>query len=186
MTTTRKLLTADDLLALPDNGMKQELVRGELIEMPPPGVMHGIVVGNISWQIGAFVRQNNLGFVSTLEFGIYIERDPDTVRAADYNLISLERIPDPLPASGYVFGLVPDLVVEVISPGYRPPAVVEARARIWLDAGVRLVLVAHIATQDIVAHHDDGTVRRFGRDDTLTCEPVLPGFTCAVADVFAY
>ena len=186
MTTIKKLLTAEDLLALPDNGMKQELVRGELIEMPPPGVMHGIVVGNISWQIGAFVRQNNLGFVSTLEFGIYIERDPDTVRAADYNLISIERIAEPLPASGYVFGLVPDLVVEVISPGYRPPAVVEARTGMWLDAGVRLALVAHIATQDVVAHDDDGRVQRFEMGDTLTCEPVLPGFSCAVADIFAY
>ncbi len=186
MTTAKKLLTADDLLALPDNGMRQELVRGELIEMPPPGVMHGIVVGNISWLFGAFVRRNNLGFVSTLEVGIYIERDPDTVRAPDYTLISLERIAEPLPTSGYVFGLVPDLVVEVISPGYRPPAVVAARARMWLNAGVRLVLVAYIATREIVAHHDDGTVRRFSVGDTLTCEPILPGFSCPVADVFTY
>ena len=30
MTTSKKLLTADELLAMPDDGMRHELVRGEL------------------------------------------------------------------------------------------------------------------------------------------------------------
>ena len=56
----------------------------------------------------------------------------------------------------------------------------------WLDAGVRLALVAYIATQELVAHHVDGTAQRFGTEDTLTCEPLLPGFACPVADIFAW
>ena len=79
---------------------------------------------------------------------------------------------------------MPDLVVEVISPGYSTAAA-EARAQMWLAAGVRLALVAYIATEEIVAHSDDGMVRRFRSNDTLTCEPVLPGFTCRVAEIFA-
>ena len=35
MTTAKKLLTADDLMAMPDDGKRYELIRGELIEMPP-------------------------------------------------------------------------------------------------------------------------------------------------------
>ena len=185
MTTARKLMTADDLLALPDDGKRHELVSGELIEMPSPGVMHGIVVDNFSWLIGGFVRRNNLDFVSTSEVGIYIEQDPDTVRAADYALISRRRIAAPIPTRGYVFGLVPDLVVEVVSPDYRATTV-ESKTRMWLDAGVRLVLTAYIAEQAIVASRDDGTVQRFSVNDTLTADPVLPGFTCPVADIFAY
>ena len=73
----------------------------------------------------------------------------------------------------------------MIAGDYRS-SLVDAKTRMWLDAGVRLVLVAYIGTQEVVAHHDDGTVRRFGHGDTLTCEPVLPGFACAVADIFAY
>ncbi len=184
MTTVKKLLTAEDLLALPDNGMRQELVRGELIEMPPPGLMHGLVAGNFYRFFDAFVRQAELDLVTTFEIGIYLEQDPDTVRAPDVSLIARHRIPESMPPSGYVFGLVPDLVVEVISPGYRSRAAVDARVDMWLNAGVRLVLVAHIANREIVSHHDDGTVQRFGIDDTLTCEPVLPGFSCPVADIF--
>ncbi|MDE2788206.1 MAG: Uma2 family endonuclease [Chloroflexota bacterium] len=184
MTTARKLLTADDLLAMPDDGKKYELVRGELIEMPPPGFMHGMVIGRIGRRIGNFVEEHSLDFVETFEVGIYTEQDPDTVRAPDYTLTSLARIIAPLPQRGYVFGLIPDLVVEVISPGYSTAAA-EARAQMWLDAGVRLALIAYIATQEIVAHSDDGAARRFGIGDTLTCEPVLPGFACQVAEIFA-
>ena len=184
MTTARKLLTADDLLAMPDDGKKYELVRGELIEMPPPGFMHGVVIGRIGRRIGNFVEEHNLDFIETFEVGIYTEQAPDTVRAPDYSLTSLARIVAPLPQRGYVFGLIPDLVVEVVSPGYSTPAA-EARAQMWLSAGVRLALMTYIATREIVAHSDDGTIRRFGINDTLTCEPALPGFACQVREIFA-
>ena len=185
MTTAKKLLTADDLMALPDDGNRHELVKGELIEMPPPGVMHGIVVFAFGLLLSNFVRENNLPFVFTSEVGIYIEQDPDTVRAADFALISHERIREPLPRRGYVAGLIPDLVVEVISPDYSATDAA-ARARMWIDSGVRLVLTAYIADQSIVANRADGTVQRFGASDTLTGDPVLPGFTCPVSDIFTY
>ncbi len=185
MTTAKKLLTADDLLAMPDDGKWYELVRGELIEMPPPSFMHMVVTGNIGWLMATFNRQNNLGFVDGPEAAAYIERGPDTVRAADYALIARDRIPDPPPRRGYVFGLIPDLVVEVVSPG-NSVAEAQRRARMWLDAGVRLVLTAYVQTSEIHAHHDDGAVYVFGIADTLTCEPVLPGFSCPIADIFTY
>ena len=185
MTTARKVMTADDLLALPDDGKRHELVRGELIEMPSPSVMHGIVADNFGWLIGGFVRANNLDFVSTSEVGIYIEQDPDTVRAADYTLISRQRIAAPIPPRGYVLDLVPDLVVEVVAPGYSSAAVND-KTRMWLDAGVRLVMTAYSDDRAVVAHRDDGTIERFGVDDILTAAPVLPGFSCAVADIFPY
>ena len=62
----------------------------------------------------------------------------------------------------------------------------ERKIRLWLDAGVRLILVVYPTMQEIHAHHDDGTVHVFGVADTLTCEPVLPGFSCPVADIFTY
>ena len=185
MTTAKKLLTADDLLAMPDDGKRYELIRGELIEMPPPGIMHTIVTGNVGELFGAFIRPRRLNFIRGPEAAAYFERDPDTVRAADYALIALDRITEPLPERGYVFGVVPDLVVEVISPDYGTAAA-EARAQMWLDAGVQLVLMAYIGTREIVAHRSDSTTQRFGINDTLTCEPVLPGFACPVADIFAF
>ena len=182
MTTAKTLLTADDLLAMPDDGKNYELVKGELVEMPPPGFMHEFIVAQFISTFHYFVRTHNLGIV-TGGPGIYIEQDPDTVRAPDCAFVSHERIVAPLPNRGYIFGLIPDLAVEVVSPDY---SVAEARvrARMWLDAGVRLALAAHIATREIISYDDDGAVQRFGMGDTLTCEPVLPGFACAVSDIF--
>ena len=186
MTTARKLLTADDLLAMPDDGNRYELVRGELVSMPPPGIMHTVVTGHIGGHIWNFIRANNLDFIAGPEAAAFIEQNPDTVRAADYALIPYRGGVDSLPDQGYAPDLVPELVVEVISPGYRSAAVLAERVQMWLDVGVRLVVVAHIATREIVTHDADGTVRRFAMGDTLTLEPMLPGFACPVADIFAY
>ena len=185
MTTAQRLLTAEDLLALPDDGNRHELFRGELITMPPPGFMHTIVTGNFGLQIGSFVLNNGLPYIGGPEAAAYTEQNPDTVRAADYALYARQRIVSPPPDRGYIPGLVPDLAVEVISPGYRSAAGIAERVRMWRDAGVRLVVIAYIATHEIVAHGDDGTESRFAMGDTLTLEPVLPGFACPVADIFA-
>ena len=182
MTTAKKLLTADDLLAMPDDGMRRELIRGELIEMPPGSDDHGFVGSESTWQIGSFIRLHQLGRDRIAETGFQLA--PDTVLAPDYAFISYERMADRPHSRGYA-QVIPDLVVEVFSPNDRQPAF-ERKIHLWLDAGVRVVLAAYPRTQEVHAHHDDGTVQRFGVGDTLTCEPVLPGFSCPVADIFTY
>ncbi len=184
MTTAKKLLTADDLLAMPDDGMRRELIKGELFEMPPAGDDHGFVGEEISWRFGTHIRQHGLGRGRMAETGFWIEREPDTVRAPDYAYISYERMAQRPEARGFA-EVIPDMVVEVISPS-DGPRYVNDKIRMWLDAGVRLALVVYPALQEIHSHHDDGTVQRFGIGDTLTCEPVLPGFACPVADIFTY
>ena len=186
MVTVRKLLTADDLLGLPDDGNRHELVRGELIVTPLPGIMNSMVSGRIGSRIGNFVEELELAFIGGPRAAAFIEQNPDTVRAADYALIPYRRGVDSLPERGYVPGLIPALVVEVISPGYRSAGATAERIRMWLDAGVRLVVIAYIADREIVTHCDDGTVLRFTAEDILTLESVLPGFACPVADIFAY
>ena len=184
MTTARKLLTADVLLAIPDDGNRHELVRGELVTMPLPGITHTIVTGRIGHRIDNCIEELGLALIGG-PGAAYTEQNPDTVRAADYGFYSRRHIPSPLPERGYIPGLIPALVVEVISPGYRSAAGIAERVRMWLDAGVRLVVVAHIATREIVTYGDDGAEHTFATGDALTLEPVLPGFACQVADIFA-
>ena len=184
MTTAKKLITAEDLLAMPDNGMRRELIQGELIEMPPAGDDHGFVGNEASWRISSFIHDHGLGRGRMAETGFWIEVQPDTVLAPDYAFISYERMASRPEARGYA-QVIPDLVMEVFSPNDRQPQM-DLKIRLWLDAGVRLVLVIYPRVQEIVAHHDDGRTERFGIGDTLTCEPVLPGFACPVADIFTY
>ena len=182
MTAIPKPLTAADLLAMPDDGQRYELIRGELIAMAPASDDHGFIGSELAWRIGSHIRERRLGRDRLAETGFQLARD--TVLAPDYAFISYERMPARPRPAGYA-EVVPDLVVEVVSPHDRQPAV-DAKIRIWLYAGVRMVLAAYPAAQEIHAHYADGGVRRFGINDTLTGEPILPGFACPVADIFAY
>ena len=67
-TTTTKLVTADELLAMPDDGYRHELVKGELIRMPPPpGNEHGITAMNIGASLYQHAKRNELGAVYAAE-----------------------------------------------------------------------------------------------------------------------
>ena len=184
MTTQKKLVTADDLLAMPDDGKRYELIRGALIEMPPTSHEHGRVAARVGRRIGNFVEEHDLGHDIAAETGVNIERDPDTMRAPDYGFISYDRMAEPPPSRGFA-DVIPDLVVEVVSPDDRQPEI-DAKTQMWLDAGVRLALVVYPEPQKVYAHHSDGLVVRYGIGDTVVGDPVLPGFTCPVADIFAF
>ena len=184
MTTSKKLITADDLLALPDDGNRYELVRGELKVMAPAGDRHGEVADRIGRRVGNFVELHRLGRTVSAETGVWIEHNPDTVRAPDYAFTSHARLFG-LPASRGYAETVPDLIVEVVSPNDTQPEI-DSKTRMWLESGVRLALVVYPDAGLVVAHHADGTAQQFGTGDTLTAEPVLPGFECPVADIFTY
>jgi len=184
MTTAKNLLTADDLMAMPDDGKRYELIRGELIAMPLISHNPGRIAARFGRRIGNFAEEHDLGHGVGADAGIHIERDPDTVRAPDYGFISYERMAEPPPSRGYA-DVIPDLVLEVVSPNDRQPDV-DAKTQMWLEAGVRLVLVAYPETQEVYAHHDDGSVARYSIGDTVLGDPVLPGFACPVADIFAF
>ena len=169
---------------MPDDGKRYELLRGVLVEMPPTSHEHGRIAARFGRRMGNFVEEHDLGHDVGADAGIHIERDPDTVRAPDYAFISYERADQPPPLRGYA-QVIPDLEVEVVSPNDRQPDV-DAKTRMWLEAGVRLALVVYPETQEVYAHHDDGSVKRFGIGDMVEGDPVLPGFSCAVADIFAF
>ncbi|MCE2502016.1 MAG: Uma2 family endonuclease [Dehalococcoidia bacterium] len=183
MTTTReKLLTADDLLRLHSEGVRGELIMGVLHETVSNGLEHGEVVVNLASEFHGFVRPRRLGRVAGSDSGIQLERDPDTVREPDIAFISADRLPLDVRVRGYS-QVVPDLVVEVVSPSDRPAPVYD-KAQMWLRFGVRLVLVVDPETRSILALPSEGSARTFAENDTLDCGDVLPGFSCPVRNIF--
>lgn len=176
-------MTAAQLLQLPDDGTRYELVRGELVAMAPAGFLHGVVVDRVGRRIGDYVERHSLGVSAAAYTGFRIERDADTVRAPDYAFISHERLAGRPPATGYA-EVAPDLVVEVISPHDRQSDI-DAKTAMWLEVGVRLVWVVDPASRTVAAHHEHGIVATCRAADTLSGEPVLPGFSCPVADILA-
>jgi len=70
--TKKKLLTAEEFFLLPDpgDGSQQELVRGEILTMPPPGGLHGVSCSKANRRIGAFVEDNDRGTVACVRGGL--------------------------------------------------------------------------------------------------------------------
>lgn len=176
---TELKLTGEDLWQFPDDGNKHELVRGELIVMPPPGFAHGKRVARISYLLQHHVSSNDLGTVCT-ETGFYLERDPDTVRGPDVLFYSHETLGEPEEQETGYLEIAPDLVVEVMSPGDSYPEV-EEKIEEYLQSGVRKAWVVDNRRRTVRIYPDSLTLIE---SDTLTGGDVLPGFSVKVADIF--
>lgn len=181
-TTESKLLTADDLLRLCSGGMRGELIRGVLCETMPAGIEHGRIVTNLVIELGNFVRTGALGTLVASDSGVWLERDPDTVREPDIAFFSAARMPLDARITGYA-ETVPDLVVEVVSPSDSRREVHD-KAHMWLGHGVRLVWVVHPETRTVDVHRPNHEVATVADQGALDGLDVLPGFTCEVSAVF--
>jgi Uma2 family endonuclease len=69
MDVVRQQVTADELLHMPDDGFRYELVREELRRMTPAGNVHGRVAMSIAWRLARHVEENRLGTVYAAETG---------------------------------------------------------------------------------------------------------------------
>ena len=181
-TTEAKLLTAADLLRLDGEGVRGELIRGVLCETMPTGQVHGKIVTRLVIELGAFVEPDGLGTLVASDSGVWLERDPDTVREPDIAFTSVEKLPLDAWNTGYA-EVMPDLVVEIASPSDSRREVHD-KARMWLSHGVRLVWVVHPGTRTVDVHRPDHVAATLGDQDSLDGTDVLPGFTCDVSAVF--
>src|SRR5262249_55226604 len=136
MATQERLMTAEELLELPDDGWRYELVRGVLRRMPPPGARHEAVAARIMRRVGGFVEVHGLGEPFGAP-GFKLEHDPDVVRAPDFAFIAARRLGQSEVPNGYL-EIPPDLLVEVISPNDKASDVQE-KIEEWLRFGVRVV-----------------------------------------------
>src|SRR5438105_13261243 len=108
MSTTEQLMTADELLRMPDDGFRYELVKGELRKLAPAGHEHGRVAINFTWRLAQRVTTNQLGVVYAAETGFTLATNPDTVRAPDVAFVSRARVAEVKRTSGHGSG-PPDL-----------------------------------------------------------------------------
>ena len=165
--------TADDLLALPDNSLRYELIKGVLREMPPAGFEHGIRTVDLAWRLASYVNINHLGKVATAETGFQIAWNPDTVRAPDIAFVRQDRLPPP-GQRGYFQG-PPDLAVEVVSPGDTSREVDEKVAE-WLNAGTPLVWVVRPQHRTVTVYRSLTNLTVLTEEDTLDGEQSFRAF----------
>jgi Uma2 family endonuclease len=177
------LLSAQEFSRLPQNGKRYELVRGRLEEQPMPLQEHGYVCNNVSFYLTDFVKQNDLGRVTSNDSWIITEHDPDSVRGSDICFFSFKTLPrGPMPK-----GLIepaPELVFELRSRSDRWLKLV-AKAGEYIDAGVSAVCLVDLKHQTVSIfrpNEEDPTVLTINNE--LTLPDILPGFSVPVRKFF--
>jgi Uma2 family endonuclease len=178
---TTKLMTAEDLYRMEDDGWRHELIRGELIQIPPASTLHSLVAAWIVTVLNMHVRPHGIGIVTGADGGYILSRNPDVVVAPDAAFVRADRLPEEFPT---YLELAPDLVVEVVSPSDRMNDVTET-VKLYLDAGTQLVWVVQPRFQTVTVHYPDRMAKILTTDDQLDGGEVLPGFRLAVSELFS-
>jgi Uma2 family endonuclease len=176
MSTTRTMTEAE-LRALPRDGFKRELVDGE-IRVSPAGFPHGVVIMLLGARLTTHVRDRGLGWVADSSTGCWMPSG--NLRVPDLTFVATERLP-----GGVVEGfldVVPDLVVEVLSPSDSERAILDKVGE-YLASRVRLVWVVDPQERRAAVHRSLTAVRAVSEADALDGEDVVPGFRCVLGDV---
>jgi Uma2 family endonuclease len=174
-------ITADEFLDMPESE-GAELVDGEIVEVPM-GSLSSWLGGQLFGLINAFAIAHRLGWVFPQETGIAVwEEDPHRVRKPDLTFVRRNRLPGG-PSEGWLT-VVPDLVVEVVSPGDRVGDL-ERKLQEHREAGIPLIWVIYPATKSAHVMGAKKARAEFGADGVLDGGDILPGFTCELAALFA-
>jgi Uma2 family endonuclease len=184
-TAVTQRMTAEEFYEFvhrPENANKWfELVRGEVIELPPPMKLHGVVAANVGWVLGNYTRQRRKGYITSNDSGVILERDPDTVRGPDVALYEdAQKFADLHPKYGEV---PPRLAVEVLSPNDRADRITR-KMMDYLRNGVALVWLIDPEARLVTVYRPDGPPYEVKETEELTGNAVLPDFRCKVADFF--
>lgn len=175
----RKSWTDEELLRLPHDGHKYELLEGELT-MSPVFATHGVVSARILILVGNHVEAHDLGEVYDSSTGCRLS--PKLLLSPDVAFVSKARLKALRPAEGFLQG-APDLAVEVLSPSDR---MVEVHRKLdhYFAHGTRLAWLVNPRHEQIHIYTEDGLEALTRPEEWLTGGAVLPGFKCRVRKVF--
>ena len=130
-----------------------------------------------------FLQQNPLGVVE-FELLFLIDRARDLKRRPDVAFVSRERWPLNRRAPRQeAWDVVPDLMIEVVSPSNSASEVVE-KVEDYFQTGARLVWVVYPVQGVVHVFETSETVHVLRRGDTLDGGDVLPGFRLPLAMLF--
>jgi len=179
---TTRLITAEEFMEMDLGEGTFELVRGEIVQVPPPMPLHGLVCMNIGAILWTYGRQTRIGYTIGNDAAVVTERDPDTVRGADVSFY--KETTWPRSEVGKTLPPVPpDLVVEVRSPS-NSAADMARKVREYRNVGTPLVWVVDPEKRAVTIHRGDTEPIELGESETLADLAELPGFRCPVADFF--
>ena len=182
MTTQTRKITVDEFWEMAaDPGHRYELIDGELSDMdgaPPRGRM----TGHIYMLIFGHVSQADLPLGVGVTTGFAMSQH--TLRFPDVHVTTWERMAAYDEAAGGWPHFAPDVAIEVVSPS-NTPAELARKAREYFANGTRAMWIADPRPRTVTIRRPEVAEQVFEVGDILSGEPDIPGFSCAVSEIFA-
>jgi Uma2 family endonuclease len=177
--------TSADLSAFPDDGKRYEIIDGELYVSKQPHWHHQKACTNILLLLQQWSLESGLG-TANMAPGLIFADDNDV--APDVVWISSKRIKTALEEDGKLHS-APELVVEVVSKGFQNERRDrEIKLKLYSRRGVSEYWIADWFNEKIEVFRRENAELKLTAtllaDDRLE-SPLLPGFSCQVADIFA-
>jgi Uma2 family endonuclease len=182
------LMTTEEMLALPENGMDRELICGELREKPMTrrNQWHSTVEARLAYLLGRWLDAHPLpgSRVTSGEAGFRLRKVPDTTVGIDVAFVPAEVVAN-TPKSAAFFEGAPVLAVEILSPSDTHQDITE-KVEIYKAAGVALIWIVDPDLQTVLVVRPDKKPELFNLEQDLSGEPALPGFRVPVAEIFRF
>jgi Uma2 family endonuclease len=175
-------MTADEFLTYCSEVDFCELIRGEVVSVPPAGMEHVEIEGDAFVLLRSYSKANDLGVVLIGDIGYILERDPYTVRAPDISFLSKARLGDGKLPKGFCPG-APDFAVEILSPT-DTLRTTEMKIQMYLRTGTKVAWIMNPGDTTIRVYRPGEEPKRFTVDEEIDAEPALPGFRCTVWRLF--
>lgn len=172
-------MTGEELIHCPNLELC-ELVDGVVVPLPLTRVREGAIKADLGAELCIWIESTGRGYGFLGNVGVYIRRNPDTVRAADLIYVSNERYARQ--GTSEYLDIAPELIIEVLSPDERWSEVM-ARLDDYLSVGVDRVWLVDSKGSRIFVYHSLNEVQHYQVGDILTDEGLLPGFHLAVANL---
>ena len=185
---TERLMTTDELLAMPDDGIERWLIDGHLREgqsMTKRNRWHAQLESRISQLLGNWLdgQPAPRGELLAGEAGVRLRQNPDTTVGIDVAYISAAVAADDGGDSTIIEG-VPVLAIEILSP-HDQVEEIEEKVDTYLDVGVQAVWVVNPYRKTVLVARPGQEPVLFNIDQELIAEPYLPGFRVRVASIFS-
>lgn len=178
------LATLDDLVRVNEEktGLTCEWVENTLVEKPM-GAHESWLALIIAGEFYAYLKANDIGMM----YGeaAVLEILPGIGRAPDVAVVLWESLPDkkPRPREDKVPAVVPDLAVEVLSASNSPREMARKRDE-YFRAGVKRVWEIDPASHSANDFTGPNALTPIPADGTLDGDPILPGFTLSLRELF--
>ena len=181
-----RLITTEELLAMPDGGVDLELIRGQIrvVDVTRRNPSHSFVEANTAGIFWAWIKTQPepRGRVYCGEIGFRIRRDPDTTVGIDVAYIDAAMVANIPRKAGLIEGS-PILAVEILSPSDKQEDIL-AKVQEYLESGTKIVLLLEPVFETVTVFRPDAQPMLLAGKQELNVEPHLPGFRCEVSEFF--